>query len=199
MSIELLNNALKVEGYTPTAKFVLIILANYADEFGCCYPSHRHIADIIGLKDTKGVAKYINEFEKDGFLVKQKRKNEDGGFTSNRYILNIGIQNPMGVRTTRERVSEPHNTKEDTKEIINNFEILWKIYPRKVAKKTALSVFKKIDIKEFDVIKKALQIFVTQNKNTQIKFIPHFSAWLNQERWKDEYIEPKKNLNTLAG
>ena len=74
-----------------------------------------------------------------------------------------------------------------------------KYIQEKLQKKTALSVFKKIDIEEFDVIKKALKIFVTQNKNTQIKFIPHFSAWLNQERWKDEYIEPKKNLNTLAG
>ena len=56
---------------------------------------------------------------------------------------------------------------------------MWKIYPRKVAKKTALSVFKKIDIKEFDVIKKALQIFVTQNKNTQIKFIRQKNKGLN--------------------
>ena len=198
MSIELLNNALKVEGYTPTAKFVLIILANYADEFGCCYPSHRHIADIIGLKDTKGVAKYINEFEKDGFLVKQKRKNEDGGFTSNRYILNIGIQNPMGVRTIRERVSEPHNTKEDTKDN-RLFEEFWKIYPRRIAKKKARQIFEKH--KDQERIIEGAKRFAVLNNKTDEKFIPHPTTWLNGERWNDEMKQPVKrnDLNSLAG
>ena len=199
MSIELLNNALKVEGYTPTAKFILVILANYADEFGTCFPSHRHLADLVGLKDTKGVAKYINDFEKDGLLVKQKRKNDDGGYTSNRYILNIGLKNPMGVRTMRVGVSEPNNTKEDTKEVIQEFEEVWKIYPRKVAKKKALSVFKKINLEEHSLIKKSVKIFAKKTINTEEKYSPHFSAWLNQERWKDEYKKPIKTLNNLAG
>ena len=47
MSIELLNKALKLEGLTPTKKLVLVILANYADEKGSCYPSYQHIGCLL--------------------------------------------------------------------------------------------------------------------------------------------------------
>ena len=102
MSILALNAALKIKGYSPTAKFILVVLANYADEFGSCFPSHSHIADIVGLKDTKGVARYIKQFEEDGLLVIQKRKDDNGGYISNRYVLNITDNYPMGISTTRE-------------------------------------------------------------------------------------------------
>ena len=44
MSIEFLNHALRVEGLPPTKKLILVILGNYADENGSCYPSYKHIA-----------------------------------------------------------------------------------------------------------------------------------------------------------
>ena len=69
MSIECLNQALKIKGLTPTKKFILVLLANYSDERGSCYPSYRHIADTIGLKDTKGVQKAIKEFEELGLSL----------------------------------------------------------------------------------------------------------------------------------
>ena len=68
MSIEMLNRALNVDGLTPTRKFILVLLGNYADENGQCYPSHRHIANKIGLKDTKGIQQTIKLFEQMGYL-----------------------------------------------------------------------------------------------------------------------------------
>ena len=78
MSIECLNQALKIKGLTPTKKFILVILGNYADEKGTCYPSYRHLADMIGLKDTKGVQRAIKEFEEKGYLTIQHRVNDKG-------------------------------------------------------------------------------------------------------------------------
>ena len=63
MSIEMMNSAWNTEGLSPTKKLILLLLGSYADENNQCYPSHRHIADKIGLKDTKGVGQTIREFE----------------------------------------------------------------------------------------------------------------------------------------
>ena len=117
MSVQMSHAGWQITGLTPTKKIILLLLCNYADENNQCYPSHRHIADKVGLKDTKGVQRTIKEFEELGLLSIEHRKTANGGFTSNRYTLLL----PMGANTTRvvktvsDTVVEPDNTKEDTK------------------------------------------------------------------------------------
>lgn len=214
MSIEYLNLALKTQGLTPTKKLILVILGNYADEKGSCYPSYKHIAKIIGLKDTKGIQKTIKEFEELGYLQIEHRKTENGGYTSNRYHikLGMGVETPRGEDTSRVGVSEPSNTKDDTKTNIVNesFNLFWKIYPRRIGRKTALKSFTKFDTKHFEKILYATKLFARDNSETDEKFIPHPTTWLNQERWLDYFeldevgtvIRPKqkfKTKNNLAG
>ena len=118
MSIEQLNLALRVEGLTPTKKLILILLGNYCDEKGSCYPSYRHIANIVGLKDTKGVQRTIKEFQNLGYLTIEHRKDKKGAKTSNRYHLTLqGVSAPIGRGNSTHTlsVSAPPNTKEDTK------------------------------------------------------------------------------------
>lgn len=211
MSIECLNQALKVKGLTPTKKFILVILGNYADEKGTCYPSYRHIADIVGLKDTKGVQRAIKEFEQKGYLTVQHRVNDKGAYTSNRYHLSlaVGSETPRGDETLREGVQEPFNTKEDTKtntkpnddNYIHEFEIFWKYYPRKIGKYQASISFGKYDEKHYSKIIYATKVFAQENINTEEKFIPHATTFLNQQRYLDYLEKPiiNKNLNNLAG
>tara|TARA_Y100000114_G_scaffold74203_1_gene68043 strand:- start:2999 stop:3601 length:603 start_codon:yes stop_codon:yes gene_type:complete len=200
MSIECLNQALKIKGLTPTKKFILVLLGNYADENGSCYPSYRHIADIVGLKDTKGVQKAIKEFESLGLLRIEHRKNKKGGHTSNRYHLSIamGAETLRVDVTQRQGVSEPSNTKEDTKDNIL-FEKFWSVYPRKIAKKKAKEIFEKHKDQE-RIVEGAIK-FASLNEMTDEKFIPHPTTWLNGERWNDEMKQPARrtNLNSLAG
>ena len=68
MSIEMMNSAWNTDDLTPTKKLILLLLGSYADENHQCYPSHKHIAKKIGLKDTKGIQKTIKEFEQLGYL-----------------------------------------------------------------------------------------------------------------------------------
>ena len=203
MSIEYLNHALRTDGLTPTKKLILVILANYADQNGSCFPSYKHIAKMVGLKDQKGIIKVIKEFESMGLLRIEKRKLDNGSYTSNKYHLLMG----RGSDTTRVVVQTPDNTKEDTKEIYDQiFEKFWKIYPRKVAKKQAAKIFKKIQKKDHKNLLKGVVLFSEEKKNTDIQYIPHPSTWLNQERWMD-YLDKddsvlkfgKNKLNKLAG
>ena len=106
-------------------------------------------------------------------------------------------------------VSEPSNTKDKTKtnnkisfdvdmQVFNKF---WEIYPRKVNKKQTLKIFTKINDNDYEKILHAVKIFASEHTNTEEKFIPHATTWLNQERYED-YIDKKlttKNLNNLAG
>ena len=212
MSIECLNKAIKVDGLTPTKKLVLILLANYADENKSCYPSYSHIAKLVGLKDTKNIKRIIDELVERGLLRKENRIKEDGGNTSNKYYITIGggVETHRGVEETRVGVSEPPNTKDDTKTNIEEFEKFWKIYPRKVGKKTALKSFTKINDKEYEKVLLGAEIFAELNQQTEERFIPHPTTWLNQERYMDAFetddkgcvigIKRKnKSLNNLAG
>jgi len=204
MSIECLNAALKVEGLTPTKKFILVILGNYCDERGTCFPSYRHIAEKVGLKDTKGVQKAIKEFEQLGLLSIEHRKNDLGGHTSNRYHFSkaMGGKTDRGLKTVRLSVPEPCNTKDDTKErdIDNDFEIFWKAYPRKINKYQAKQKYYLITkTYDKDKLKCMLDKFVAhcEAEKTESKFIPHCSTFLNQRRfldYEDIKIEDIKNL-----
>ena len=209
MSIEYLNHALKIEGLTPTKKFILVVLANYADERGSCYPSYKHLAKIVGLKSFKGVQKAIKEFEELGFLRIEHRKLDNGGNTSNRYYLNIGgvVSDHGSIKEVKDGSLETTNTKDNTKDNIYSFEVFWKHYPRKIGKMQASKIFTK-NRKFSDQIIYAVRRFEKDSKMTDPKFIPHPSTWLNQGRWHD-YLEPdtdvqkknkiNKSINNLAG
>jgi hypothetical protein len=200
MSIEYLNRALKVEGLTPTKKFILVILCNYADESGSCYPSYSHIAKIVGLKTNKGVRLAIKEFEELGFLRIEHRIADHGGYTSNRYhlLLDRISDDPSISVSPRVGSSEINNTKEDTKtNEEEDFVKFWKIYPRKVGRKTASKSFYKFDEKHFGKILYGVHMFARDCVGKEEKYIPHPSTWLNQERWLD-YFELDEVGNVIA-
>ena len=82
------------------------------------------------------------------------------------------------------------------KEYIDRFDVFWKSYPRKVARKNALKAWLKI--KPDDALTK--QIIDAINKqglcNREIQFVPHPTTWLNAARWEDE-IAPNVNQNQI--
>tara|TARA_R100000734_G_scaffold12493_1_gene9255 strand:- start:13613 stop:14239 length:627 start_codon:yes stop_codon:yes gene_type:complete len=208
MSIECLNKALKIDGLTPTKKLVLVILANYADEKGTCYPSYKHIARVIGLETTRTIQNAIKEFEEMGLLRIERRKLDNGGYTSNRYHLTLKSDPIVADNTTPTTDSAPtqmssrtNNTKDNTKEYTKEFEVFWKHYPRKVGKYQASVSFCKLDPKQFPMVIHAAKVFAQENLTTDEKFIPHAATFLNQQRYLDFAEKPikNKNLNNLAG
>jgi len=208
MSIECLNKALKINGLSPTKKLILVILGNYADEKGTCYPSYKHIAKLIGLNTTKTIQNAIKEFEELGYLKIEHRKLENGGYTSNRYHLTLNndpivLENPTPVVTedNTHMSSTTTNTKEDTKEYILEFNLFWKHYPRKIGKYQASVAFAKYDEKHYSKIIYATKIFAQENQTTEERFIPHATTFLNQQRYLDYINKPikDKTLNNLAG
>ena len=209
MSIECLNDALKIEGLSPTKKFIMVILANYADEDGACYPSYGHIAKIVGLKDGRNVRRIIKEFEDAGWLRIEHRITSGGGQTSNRYHLTlskppVGADTPLPpvLETLPPRAETPSNTKEDTKDntYTDDFKTWWAVYPRKVGKHMAAQAYKK-SLKDIDAAKllQATKNFAESHKATEERSVPHAQTWLNGKRFLDSQAIKKTTMNHLAG
>ena len=67
------------------------------------------------------------------------------------------------------------------------FKLFWQSYPRKIGKGTARFAFKyACEIEDAEVIIEATQKFQLVSINTDIRFIPHPTTWLNAERWEDD-------------
>tara|TARA_Y100000114_G_scaffold119266_1_gene113902 strand:+ start:328 stop:942 length:615 start_codon:yes stop_codon:yes gene_type:complete len=201
MSIKALSWAIKKNCNTPTTKLVLFILSNYADENDTCYPSEKHLGMLCGITDRQ-VRRCLKWLEENNFLNIERTEGK-----SNRYHLVI-VSTDMGVQPLRTQTS--NNTKDDSKNIIRSkekekdlesFEKFWKYYPRKVSKKKAREVFLKIDRSLHHLIIKRAGVFQWTSKDTELRFIPHASTWLNQERWEDVDMKKikKPSLNNIAG
>tara|TARA_B100000497_G_scaffold127978_1_gene172193 strand:+ start:3210 stop:3842 length:633 start_codon:yes stop_codon:yes gene_type:complete len=104
MSLEYITKVLKVE-VNSTQKLILIVLANYSDEFGQSYPSHRKLTELTNLSLT-AIKDNLKKLKEIGYLDWEKRNN-----TSNLYKLKVspsgGYPPPSGG----------YNTKGNTKQI----------------------------------------------------------------------------------
>ena len=74
----------------PTTKLVLVMLANYADERGQCYPSEKHLAEICCIAE-RSVRRSIANLADAGLITVRRRK----GLT-NLYQLAIPTQATSG-------------------------------------------------------------------------------------------------------
>lgn len=77
------------------------------------------------------------------------------------------------------------------------FDLFWKAYPKKKAKKTAWNAFKKVkpDDALFSLIMEAIGRYRTSQEwqRDSGQFIPHPATWLNGGCWDDEIEEAKKS------
>lgn len=70
-------------------KFVLVALADMADESFSCYPGQDRLAQMTGTS-TRTVRRAVAELEALGLISRLERRRADGYRTSDRYILNVG-------------------------------------------------------------------------------------------------------------
>lgn len=82
-------------------KCLLMMMANYADEHGFCYPSVSTLAQDAGVSE-RSVQNYLAEFAEKGIIEVHTRKTESGSTTSNLYRLMLH-KAPQIVRTRKAR------------------------------------------------------------------------------------------------
>ena len=197
MSITALGWCIKQKTDTPTTKLVLFILSNYADENGSCYPSEKHLAEIVGISDRQ-VRRCLKWLIENKYVQSEQRSG-----TSNRYFLSMDadVLPRLDTDVLPVRTLTSTNTKANTKDLYTKeFEVFWKLYPRKVGKHLAAKAFKKTgkDI-EVDKLLQVTKNFAESNKATEERYIPHAQTWLNGKRFLDIQNVKKNTMNSLAG
>lgn len=85
MSIELINKAFKVD-LQPTPKLLLIALCDYASDDGICFPSLKTIQSKVNIGKTN-LTYLLKTFEYLGVLERNKRKRDNGSYTSTTYTI----------------------------------------------------------------------------------------------------------------
>lgn len=102
MSNEAITWAFKQDGLTMTEKFVLIALADYADDNHTCFPSHKKTAQRVAASKST-VQRALNGLEAKGKIRVIPGQRANGSATSNRYQLCLGGQIEQGgvVTVTR--------------------------------------------------------------------------------------------------
>ena len=180
------------------------------------------IAGLVAIckENETAVKSTLNELKKFGYLVVTKKlpnETESGRFE---YEYNIyeqpqpkqaeeiqGIENltvecqgveNQGQLNTNQSITNELNTDElNTKNDLSpeeEFELLWKLYPRKIGKDKALTYYIKAknDKKRpatFEQVKQGILNYCAEikAKKTETQFIKHGSTWFNNKAWNDEY------------
>jgi hypothetical protein len=92
----------------PTERFVLYAIANYADEYGKCWPGLNAIMVYTGLS-RRTIIRAIADLKDRGLLSTEERTRDNGSRTSNRYMMNfmyaewkpeVSLRHPPGANVT---------------------------------------------------------------------------------------------------
>lgn len=172
-------------------------------------------------KDGKdSVISAITELEQFGYLVRSQAKGQDGKFAGYDYDVyeqpyteKPFTENPSTVKPMTENPQQlntkPLNTESDINitnkklninvQIEQEFEEVWKLYPRKEDKKKAFLAYKTARKKaSFDEIKKGVETYSNHIRvsNTDKRYIKLGATYFNGECWVNNYeqVAPQEEL-----
>lgn len=195
-------------------KFILVALADMADEELSCFPGQETLARMTGAS-VRTVGRALADLEAQGLLTREQRRRKDGFRSSDRFVLHID-RSPSHVsesQVTDSHMTEGHltlattspdsvsdltrqsgralTTRRTTSEQPDGFDAFWSLYPRHVAKVAARRKFETVTRKVPPaVVIAGLRRWLAAADLSDEKFIPHAATWLNQGRWEDEAPEP---------
>ena len=210
MSWDALKIAAQSRCRTPTAKLVLIMLANYADENYSSYPSNSKLSDLCGC-DERTIKRAIKTLVEDGLVRVTPRFGKDGKQTSNSFtiITNRGDKNEgvgvtkMPPNTIRDIPVIKESKRGDKNVYPKEFLDWWDLYPRNDgSKKKAFEAWVKAQpLIDQDDLVTATKMFARSCHGKDKTFIAHATTWLNQRRWEtvQEAQAITTNRNQLAG
>jgi len=209
-------------------KFVLVTLADMADQEHSCYPGIDMLATLTGF-GTTAIRTHLDFLINSGLITEERRHKRNGARTSNRYYLQIDVApksagTPGDVATDSDDVATESGRRSDgirgaykdepsvnpkgepsdggqTLVLIDapaveanidaDFEEFWTVWPRKVARKPAADVYRRLRKSvPAEVILAGARRYAAETVGRDAEHIAHAKSWLNAERWTDEAARP---------
>lgn len=174
--------------------------------------SLQYLCDFCGGVSKPTVIKALKELTEAGLILRREDyinnlcfprykanlpllKKLNGGIEEN---LTGAVKNFNGGSKETLPNNKNDNTSLNNKDNISTeFEILWKIYPRKIGKPKALKAYEKArkNGATFEEVERGILAYCRQIEalKTAPEYIKHGSTWFNAQGWKDEYnFTPRK-------
>ena len=191
--------AMKQKGLKPATKIVLYWLADHHNETTKeCFPRILRLAELCDMS-RRSVEGHLTILEDIGLIKRINRFRDQGGKTSNGYILYLSESDAQNLRIPSEKSAHGDTQNLRMNNLINNnlvsepnilierFDEFYAAYPIKKGKGAAKKAWEKA-VKKADpdhiISNAALYASSVQNKDP--KFIAHPATWLNAERWDDD-------------
>ena len=221
MSIKIMSRVWEFGPEKQADRFVLLAIADYANDDGECWPSITGICRKTCMSE-RGVQTIIRRLEAQGWLDIETGK---GRRNCNLYTVknpalhaprttctpHMDAQTPhMDVKNPAPHAPEPSYNHQEPSELYipdqlslvapvskppDLFSEFWDRYPRKASKAEAHKAYARAMKKiAHDDLMFALSERLPALEMKEQKFIPHASTWLNQERWNDE-LDADSNTN----
>lgn len=138
---------------------------------------NQQVKEIQDEKHMLNISKTYDEHMEN----ENENENEDINKNDNLNKLILLGEKPKKDKTPKTiTIGEKQYSKDDL------FEFAWKSYLRKDGKEAARRAWDKLTLSEIMEIGNHLPQYVKANKYKERDFIPHFSTYLNQKRFKDE-------------
>lgn len=226
MSIHAVSAAFKYDCPNPSAKLVLLALANYANAEGVAYPSVDLVSKETGLSE-RTVRSCLKALADCGAISITARRRRDGSQASSEYNLNIQgaaiaprdadrvqIMSSQGARfaplTTFEPSLEPKDIVVETTDAPKAkdrtypeaFEIAWKAYPHhkgRSSKPNALREWRKLPVAERENLAEAIETFRPQVETVcGGKGAPCMARWIKDGKHLNWFAQPAGEPETGA-
>ena len=220
MSISALNYAFKADVKKSSLKFILVAMADYANEEGEAYPSIQTLNSKTSL-NRKTIIAGLMQLESLGYL---KNTGKKVGRTNSITVWQITgpveqsqkgdslVSSPKnGTSSSPKKGTPKQSQKRDiepsvilttsvTTRTTVSFDDFYKIYPKKIKKKDSQAIWKKLTAEQRQAAKDGVESF-TANKD--IQFIAAPDVYLRGERWNDEEVDhargSESTFNHLTG
>ncbi|MGF2140122.1 helix-turn-helix domain-containing protein [Enterococcus innesii] len=194
----------------PNAKLLYGEITALCNEKGYCWASNDYFADLYNVK-KETISRWVSDLEKFGYIRRSIVFKEGTKQIINRYIflnqegIDEKINTPIDekVKDNNTSINNTNNTNvHSVKKLRDDFEKLWKLYPRKKGKEAAFKHYKKAiksgtSNKE---IQEGILGYKKEIKSNQIKeeYIKHGSTWFSNRGWEDEYTYSNNNTKSIS-
>lgn len=109
------------------------------------------------------------------------------------------VEPPLGGAIGSEVAKAAGGLREGCRTLDDEFERVWEHYPRKVGKGAARKAWAKARRQAtYAEITGPLGVWIKLQRGTPVEKIPHFTTWLNQERWHDDQTHARNRAETTT-
>ena len=199
MSVRWISQVWQSSPYKGERLLLHLALADFASDEGICWPSQTTLAKKARCSNN-WVRLSISQMVKDGVLRVIEPAGAGRGKVGKYQLLGHLADTHTQLGYSEEghtvRRERPHSDTSDTY-ILNrqepsltraDFETIWKLYPRKVAKGAAWRAWQKIiqspEPPTLDLLTQTITAY--SQSITEMRYCAHMATWLGQQRWLDD-------------